>query len=93
MIALEVEQSLRFESGCRVRIICLAGCLWVTQQGDPVDRFLQQGDSMVLAGTGLGLVSAWEPAMVEVQAIAPRRGMLHWAGWHRMLGRRACCLP
>lgn len=99
MIALEAEQSLRFESGCRVRIICLFGCLWVTTEGDPVDHFLQRGESIAITGARLSLVSAWEPAVVKVQALAPGHSSpnwsspLKWNSWRWPLRRRACCLP
>ncbi|NUZ08146.1 DUF2917 domain-containing protein [Piscinibacter koreensis] len=40
------------------RIECLAGCLWVTQDGDLRDRVVERGEAIVLDRPGTALISA-----------------------------------
>ena len=47
-------------------IRCVAGRLWLTQEGDLQDHLLQAGDVFITAHAGLILVSALENSRVEV---------------------------
>jgi hypothetical protein len=40
------------------RVECLAGCLWITQDGDLRDVILEAGEAIVLTRDGTALVSA-----------------------------------
>ena len=66
MIALGSEKSVRVKAGTAVEITCVAGVLWVTQEGDPRDLFLAPGESLRLAGRGLTIVTALEPSFVRL---------------------------
>jgi Protein of unknown function (DUF2917) len=67
MIALEKEISVRVEvAGTAVEITCVAGVLWVTQEGDLRDLFLAPGESLRLARRGLTIVTALEPSLVRL---------------------------
>ena len=51
-------------------IRCLAGTLWVTQEGDSRDHVLAAGEEFVIESTGVIVVQAFTPALVE---FGPRR--------------------
>ena len=66
MIALENETSVQVKPGTAVEIACVAGVLWVTQEGDLRDLFLAPGESLRLGGRGLTIVTALEPSLVRL---------------------------
>lgn len=81
MITLEREQSLRVERGVRVEVVCGSGVLWITQEGDVRDLFLAPGERLLLAPSGVMLLTALERSRVEVQdvrAAAPARVIPEW---------------
>ena len=45
MFTLRAEQSLRVEYARGVEIRCMRGVLWITSEGDPLDRFLVHGET------------------------------------------------
>ena len=66
MINLEAEASLRVEQAAELEIVCVAGVVWITQEGDLRDLFVAAGYSLTLSPRGLILVTALEPAAVRV---------------------------
>jgi hypothetical protein len=83
MIALESESSVRVKAGTAVEITCVAGVLWVTQEGDPRDLFLAPGESLRLAGRGLTIVTALEPSFVRL--VEGARISVRSSTWLRVL--------
>ena len=49
---------LRIEDGREMVLYARSGALWVTQAGDPRDRYLHAGDWFTISSPGLTLVSA-----------------------------------
>lgn len=49
------------------RIECCAGCLWLTQEGDPRDIVLEAGDGFMLDRPGTALVYALSDAHLTVR--------------------------
>jgi hypothetical protein len=80
MISLEAEASLRVEQATQLEVVCVAGVVWITQEGDPRDLFVAAGQSLTLSPRGLTLVTALEPATVHV---IDHRGSGKPAGWWR----------
>ena len=66
MISLEAEASLRVEQAAQLEVVCVAGVVWVTQEGDLRDLFVAAGESLTLSPRGLTLVTALEPALVRI---------------------------
>jgi hypothetical protein len=60
----------------------IRGRVWVTQAGDPVDHFLEGGQSIRLAAGARALIGAEGPAEVVVAPAPESRD-----GWHARLGR------
>lgn len=52
-------------------IRCLSGTLWGTQEGDGRDHVLAAGEEFVIESTGVIVVQAFTPALVE---FGPRAG-------------------
>lgn len=66
MIELQREACLRVEPGTSVEIACVKGVVWVTQAGDARDWFLAHGESFTPSARGVAIVTALEPALVNV---------------------------
>lgn len=69
MIELEHRQSIQIPDPSTVAIRCVAGCLWVTQEGDPDDHILQTGQSIRFRKPGLVIASALRPAVLQVTGL------------------------
>ena len=61
---------LRIEDGRDMVLIVRAGALWLTQPGDPRDRYLHTGDWFTISSRGLTLVSALRASSVSL--VSPR---------------------
>ena len=93
MIALENETSLRLKPGSPMEIACVAGVLWVTQEGDLRDLFLAPGESLHLPGRGLTIVTALEPSLVRlVEGFRTSVGSSAWLRMLRWMGVAAAAL-
>ena len=60
-------------------IICLRGVVWVTQERDPRDYVLMQGEMFLVTQPGTVVVAAMEDACIQVTLslrTAPYRGQL-----------------
>ncbi len=70
---LRAREVLDIRNGRGLVVRCLAGALWITQDGDTDDIVLKAGECFVLDRHGLALVSApLNPATVVVEQ--PSRG-------------------
>ena len=65
-VELRPKQMLRFDGAEGVRIVCLRGALWVTQDQDLRDVFLSTGACFTLDRDGVALVSALEASSVRL---------------------------
>ena len=54
--------------GERVRV--LSGRVWLTEEGDPLDAFLADGEEATLGGHGLAVIEALTP--VRIQLLKPQ---------------------
>jgi hypothetical protein len=55
---LNKGQLQRIEDGQGSRVLCISGCLWLTQQGSPRDIVLNAGDEATLSHDGTTIVMA-----------------------------------
>jgi len=91
MIELKAGEVLRLRDSA-LHLECVSGVLWVTREGDPRDLFVVTGESMRIAGRGLVLVQAWEPAVVDVRRVGSHPTW--WLGrWCILRGGHATCRP
>src|SRR5580658_3762248 len=68
---LRAREVLDIRDGQGLAVRCLAGALWITQDGDTDDIVLKAGQCFVLDRPGLALVSApVAPATVVIEAAA-----------------------
>lgn len=61
-ITLHHAETHRIEAGKGLRVQCLTGTLWLTQDGDPRDIVLEAGDGATIEHDGLSIVSALSDA-------------------------------
>ena len=66
--AVDLEKCARLQvrDGVGRRVLCLAGSLWITQENDTRDIFLQAGESFVLDRRGLAIIGARAAAKLMV---------------------------
>lgn len=69
-ISLHHGQSHRIEAGKGLRVVCLTGTLWLTQDNDPRDIVLEPGDGATIERDGLSVVSALSDAQFLLLARA-----------------------
>ena len=61
---------LRLDAGPGVDVSCDAGRVWITQERDARDLWLNAGESVHLAGRGLALLEADRTARVRIASEA-----------------------
>jgi hypothetical protein len=67
-ISLPARSVHRIENARGIRVSCVRGATWVTQQSDPRDLILASGQSVVLDRRGLAVVYAFKDAVITVGA-------------------------
>jgi hypothetical protein len=65
-VVLRENRPLRLAGARGRRILCTAGCAWITAPGVADDIFLHGGEAWVVAGDGLVLVEAVGSAAVAI---------------------------
>lgn len=66
-VELAARQVLRLTDAAGVRVVCLRGGVWLTQNDDLRDLILRAGESFTLDRDGVALVSAMEPGTVRLE--------------------------
>lgn len=61
-IALRHTETQRIEAGKGLRVQCLTGTLWLTQDNDPRDIVLEAGEGATIERDGTSIVSALSDA-------------------------------
>jgi len=72
--ALKGGSTLKFDPRCGTRIRVVDGSIWLTQQNDTNDYVMYGGDGMVLSGTGLTLIHAYEDSSLQFTELDIRHG-------------------
>ncbi|HTS52308.1 MAG TPA: DUF2917 domain-containing protein [Burkholderiales bacterium] len=83
-LGLERDQMVALREGKGVRVACLSGALWITQEQSTADVVLQAGQSVVIEHVGLTLVMALSPSTLR---ICEPRGASLWRalfGWFQL---------
>ena len=90
-LGLDRDQLVAVRDGKGVRVSCLSGALWITQEQSTSDVVLEAGDSFVIDQPGLTLVMALRPSNLRVcepRASALWDSLRNWFG-ERMFGGHA----
>ena len=85
-LGLERDQLITVRDGKGVRVSCLHGALWITQEQSTHDVLLGAGDSFVIDQPGLTLVMALRPSNLQVSE--PRSAADLWAALRNWFGER-----
>ena len=84
IINLQPEECLRIESGTGVQVDCVTGMLWITREGDLLDDFLADGQSVQLRSRGLTIITALRPSYLRVQDSPSLHSRRRWLpAWGR----------
>ena len=82
-VGLERDQLIAVRDAKGVRVSCLDGALWVTEENLAADVLLEAGQSVVIDSPGLTLVMALRPSTLQLGERVSRMSAL-WqalAGW------------
>jgi hypothetical protein len=82
---LDRDQLIAVRDGKGVRVSCLSGALWITQEQSTSDVVLEMGQSFVINHPGLTLVMALRPSNLRVSE--PRASAI-WDGLRDWFGAR-----
>ena len=61
----------RLQDSRGLRVLCLGGTLWLTQEGDPRDIILEAGDEFVIDHDGASFLSALADSSVLLLCPSP----------------------
>jgi hypothetical protein len=67
-ISLAARSVHRIENAKGIRVSCVRGVAWITQERDPRDLILAAGQSVVLDRPGLAIAYAFKDAVITVGA-------------------------
>jgi hypothetical protein len=79
-LGLERDQLVAVRDGRGVRVVCLTGALWITQEHSSADVILEAGQSTVIDRPGLTLVTALSRSTLRIRE--PRTTGV----WNALLG-------
>jgi len=71
-MALAARGVHRIEGAKGIKIACVRGAIWVTQERDPRDWVLKAGQSVVLERSGLAVIYAFKDALIMSGAAGQR---------------------
>jgi hypothetical protein len=60
------EILVRIEDGRGTTVRVVRGSVWITEEGDPRDRFMTAGARLAIASPGVTLVSALTPSTISL---------------------------
>lgn len=76
-VHLAREGLLAIRDGRSTQVVCEAGSVWITQEGDSRDSIIAVGESFTIRQQGLTILTALEPSRLEIfepdQSGAPAR--------------------
>jgi len=75
-IGLERDQLIALRDAKGVRVSCLGGALWITQETMVADVVLEAGHSLVIDTRGLTLVMALRPSALRLRERVSRASSL-----------------
>src|SRR6185295_7473295 len=82
-LSLDQDQLIAVRDGRGVRVACVSGALWITQELSTADVVIEAGESFVIDHPGLTLVMALRPSNLHVcepraSAVAMLQSLLGW---------------
>jgi hypothetical protein len=66
-LGLERDQLVAVRDGRGVRVVCLSGALWITQEHSTEDVILEAGQSILIDRPGLTLVTAMTQSTLRIR--------------------------
>lgn len=81
-VCMKRDELIAVRDAKGVRVCCLDGALWITQERSPADVVVKAGQSTVIDTRGLTLVMALSPSKVRLRERASRVSDL----WQRLAG-------
>jgi len=79
LVDIDTNRTIVFDDAFDVEVVCVRGCLWVTEDRLRGDHFLRPGESRCLRCNGRALVTAMEPSTMRALEPLRRRRPSAWA--------------
>ena len=70
-IEIERDRTITLRRCLDVELVCVRGCLWITEDGMLADHFLRTGESRSIRSNGRVMITAIEPS--TMRAFEPLR--------------------
>jgi hypothetical protein len=67
-VALSARSVHRIDNAKGIRVACVRGVTWITQESDPRDLIVAAGQSIVLDRPGVAVVYAFKDAVITLGA-------------------------
>src|SRR5262245_44201920 len=67
-VRLAAGQELQLHEAAGWTVVCASGAVWITQESDVRDIFLNAGEGFALDRAGLAIVRACHDAMIAIRA-------------------------
>ena len=72
-VELATNEMLTITGGLGMKVTCVLGSIWITQNNDQRDVVLAAGETFVINRDGIALLSAMASSMVAMQPAVPSR--------------------
>lgn len=79
-LRLDARQMIRLQDPEGTRVQVVSGALWITQDTDRQDHWLEADSALTLDRPGLALIHAQQPSEIVLIEPAPARGLRHRIG-------------
>lgn len=91
LIDIDTNRTVQLHDAFDVEVVCVRGCLWVTEDRLRGDHFLRPGESRCIRCNGRALVTALEPSsMRALEPSKPTRPSVGVRAWRAL---RAALAP
>jgi hypothetical protein len=88
-LRLDARQMIRLQDPEGARVQVVSGALWITQDTDRQDHWLEADGALTLDRPGLALIHAQKPSEIVLIEPAPSRGLRNRVGLALAAARRA----
>jgi len=88
-IEIERDRTITLRRCLDVELVCVRGCLWITEDGQLADHFLRTGESRCIRSNGRVIITAIEPSALRAFEPVRREREPIWSRIRQSVARMA----